>query len=51
MQTDPVRTADTEGFGPPLYYVVPAMILAASDPDRGAAVRHIGVLSFQEIFE
>jgi hypothetical protein len=51
VQTDPMRTADTEGFGPPLYYVVPAMILAASDPDRGAAVRHIGVVSFQEIFD
>ncbi len=49
VQTDPERTADTEGFGPPLYYVVPATILRALDPDRGAAIRHIGVVNFREL--
>jgi hypothetical protein len=44
VQTDPLRSADTEGFGPPLYYLVPAAILRAIDPDRGSGIRRIGVL-------
>ncbi|MBZ5639887.1 MAG: glycosyltransferase family 39 protein [Acidobacteriia bacterium] len=49
VQTDPERTADTEGFGPPLYYLVPAAILRVADPERGAAISHIGVVSFKEL--
>ncbi len=49
VQTDPDRTADTEGFGPPLYYAVPAAVLFLLDPDRGARIRHIGVVSFPEL--
>lgn len=44
VQTDPRRSADTEGFGPPLYYLVPAAILRAIDPHRGEGIRRIGVL-------
>jgi hypothetical protein len=51
VETDPERSAGTEGLGPPLYYALPAMILAALDPERGAACRHIGAVSFQTIFE
>jgi hypothetical protein len=46
VQIDPLRSADTEGFGPPLYYLVPAAILRLVDPERGAGIRRIGVLDF-----
>jgi dolichyl-phosphate-mannose-protein mannosyltransferase len=49
VQTDPQRSADTEGFGPPLYYLVPAAILRIVDPERGASIRRIGVVDFDEL--
>ena len=41
VQTDPERSAYAEGFNPPLYYLVPALILRWCDRQRGAAVQVI----------